>query len=63
MAKKASMDTKWKVIGGIILAILIAIFTYFQWYAEEHHDMEDGHHGQEQTDPSDEDRPGAVRKK
>jgi hypothetical protein len=63
MGKKASMDTKWKVIGGIILAILGAIFAYYQWYAEEHHDMEDGHHGQEQTAPAEKDRPGAVKKR
>ncbi len=59
MAKKASMDSKWTIIGGIILAIL----GFVIWYYKEHHDMEDGHHGQEQTDPSNQDRPGAVRKK
>lgn len=44
MAKKASMDIKWKIIGGMILALL----GFAIWYYQEHHDMEDGHHGQEQ---------------
>jgi len=46
MTKKASIDTKWKVIGGIIIAIL----GFVIWYYQEHHDMDDGHHGdQEKT--------------
>lgn len=53
------------IVALLVLAGVIAggLFAYFQWYAEEHHDLEDGHHGQEQVAPANQDRPGAVRKK
>ena len=46
MADKASMDTKWKVLGGIIIAIL----GFAIWYYQVHHDRSDGHHGQPEND-------------
>ena len=44
MARKGLLDTKWKIIGGIILAIL----GFAIWYYQEHHDMDDGHHGEQE---------------
>ncbi len=61
MAKKASMDTKWKVIGGIIVALIGMGYLGFFF---------DGCNGEEQPEQqvqqppsSEKDRPGAVRKK
>ena len=44
MANKVSSDTKWKVIGGIIISIL----GFVVWYYQAHHDMDDGHHGEQE---------------
>ena len=44
MTNKPLINIKWKVIGGMVATIL----AFAIWYYQEHHVMEDGHHGEEE---------------